>query len=74
MRKIILITLGILLILCGGYMLGKGGIPRTKRHTGHFAGMELSVEEKETMVVSPWISWLVVAAGAGLTIYGVKRK
>jgi hypothetical protein len=74
MRKYLFILPGILLILGGGYMLGKGGIPRTKRHTGHFAGMELSLEEKETIEVRSWISWLVVAGGAGLVIFGARRK
>ena len=74
MRKFLFIFLGSLLILGGGYMLGKGGIPRTKRHTGHFAGMELSLEEKETRVVSPWLCWLVVAGGAGLVVFGARRK
>jgi Na+/proline symporter len=66
-------TLGIVLVLAGFIGLLWGGIPYKKKETvAEVGGLKMEVTEKKQMSVPPWISGIVILAGAALIMRGGK--
>jgi polyferredoxin len=72
MRKI-MVVLGLLVMLGGGFVLGRG-LTYKKKHELFKVG-DFKADFKTTETVPPWIGGLALAAGAALLIAGlVPRK
>jgi hypothetical protein len=72
MRKI-MVVLGLVLLLGGGFILGRGLTYSKKRAGIKVGGFQAALETKET--VPPWIGGVAAAAGGALLVAGlVPRK
>ena len=66
-------ALGIGLVILGFIGLLWGGIPYKKKETvAEVGGLKMEVTEKKQMSVPPWISGIVILAGAALIMRGGK--
>lgn len=67
-----LIVIGILLMLGGGFILGKGLTYSKKRAGLKIGTFETSVKTREA--VPPWVGGVVAAGGLALLVIGLKLK
>jgi hypothetical protein len=66
--------LAIVLIALGAFGLARGKFSYTEeKHEAEIAGIELSIEDKETVTVPQWLSIGAIALGAVLLVFG-RRK
>ena len=67
--------IGILLIVAGIAGLGTGGFSFTKEtHQARIGPLELSVKEKENVLIPTWASIAVIVVGGALLVFGGGRK
>ncbi|HWA44201.1 MAG TPA: hypothetical protein VHA10_13395 [Hypericibacter adhaerens] len=65
----------VLLIAAGILALAYGGFTYTKKtHEAQIGGLELSVQEKETVDVPMWAGVAAIVGGAVLLLLGAKRR
>jgi len=75
MSRTVLISIGVLLVAVGGYFLVSGGFTRSDTEQLVDIGpVEASAEVERRTDVPPLLSGLVLAAGAGLVVFGATRK
>jgi len=67
-----MIIIGILLLLGGGFILGKGLTYSKKRAGLKIGSFETSFKTRET--VPPWAGGIIAAGGLALLISGLTRK
>lgn len=65
---ILLIAAGILALVYGGFTYTR------KTHEAQIGGLELSVQEKETVDVPMWAGVAAIVGGAVLLLLGAKRR
>jgi hypothetical protein len=74
MSQKVVVVVAIVLIALGALGLARGKFSYTEeKHEAEIAGIELSVEDKETVAVPQWLSAGAIAAGALLLVFG-RRK
>lgn len=71
MRKV-MIVLGVVLLLGGGFVLGKGLTYSKKRAGIKIGEFQAALKTQET--VPPWIGGVAAGAGVALLIAGLVRK
>ena len=74
MRKALLVIGGLLLLFLGAYSLPDRGIPYTSTKTANLGLFEASARIPKKIELHPLVSWLLVAAGAGLAAAGAYGK
>ena len=67
-----MIIIGILLMLGGGFILGKGLTYSKKRAGLKIGSFETSLKTREA--VPPWVGGLIAAAGLALLVVGLRVK
>lgn len=73
-RRGIAVAVGLILAVAGAVALAVGGIPYTEQEQIVDVGpLEASGEVEREFEVPPLVAGGVLAAGVGLTIYGVTR-
>lgn len=66
--------LGVLLIAAGAYGLYAKEFSYTKKtHAAKLGGLELSIDEKETLAIPVWLGGGALALGIGLLLVGGRR-
>jgi hypothetical protein len=70
--KALLIVLGAVLLIGGGFVLVQGMSVTTNREVLDIGPLEASVEEKRA--VPTWLGGLAAVAGAAMIIAGVRAK
>jgi hypothetical protein len=70
--RALLLTLGVLLLLGGGYVVVRGLSVTTDKDTLKVGPLEASVEQKKT--VPTWMGGLAAAVGAAMIIAGASAK
>lgn len=63
----VLIVAGVLGLIYGGFSYTK------ETHEAKLGPLELSVQNKETISIPVWLSVGVIAAGAGLLLFGGRK-
>ena len=71
MKKILIIA-GVVLMLGGGFILGKGLTYSKKRADLEFGSFKTSFKTWET--VPPWVGGILAAGGLALLVAGLKVK
>ncbi|MGD2067792.1 MAG: DUF3185 domain-containing protein [Gemmatimonadota bacterium] len=67
--------LGLLLVVAGAVSLALGGVPYTEEEQVVDVGpIEASTEVDRELEVPPLVGGIVLAAGAGLVVFGVTRE
>jgi hypothetical protein len=70
----IVIVVAIVLIALGAFGLARGQFSYTEeKHEAEIAGVELSLEDKETIAIPQWLSIGAIAVGALLLMFGRKQ-
>jgi hypothetical protein len=70
--KNVMIIVGILLMLGGGFILGKGLTYSKKRGGVKIGSFQTSFKTQET--VPPWVGGVIAAGGLALLILGLKKQ
>ena len=67
-----MIILGVLMLLGGGYILGKGLTYSKKRGGIKIGSFETSFKTQET--VPPWLGGVIAAGGVALLVVGLRKQ
>lgn len=68
-------VLGVLCIAAGALGLGYKQFSYTKeKHEAKFGGLELSIDEKETVTIPAWLGGGAIALGVVLLLGGLRRR
>jgi hypothetical protein len=71
MNKRLLIGLGMVMLLGGGFVLARGATFTTKKTMFEVGGWKPKVAEQRT--VPPWVGGVLALAGVSLIVAGVRR-
>lgn len=74
MSRRALLVLGVILAVVGLLGLAVGGIPYTEEESFSVGPLEASTEVEREREIPPLLAGLVLAAGAGLVVYGVAGR
>ncbi len=75
MKNWVVPVIAVLLIAGGIFGLSKGEFSYTEeKHEADIAGIELSLEEKETVGIPKWVAGGAIAVGALLLLFGRKKS
>lgn len=67
--------IGIILIVAGIAGLGTGGFSFTREtHQAKLGPLELSVKEKESVLIPSWASIAVIVVGGALLVFGGRKR
>jgi hypothetical protein len=70
--RVVLLVLGVVLLLGGGYALFEGLSVTTQRDTMRVGPLSATVDQKRT--VPPWLGGLAAVAGVALIIVGARTR
>lgn len=74
MKRPIVVGLGLILAVAGALALAVGGIPYTEEEQVVDVGpIQASSEVEKELDIPPLVGGLILAAGAGLVVYGSMR-
>lgn len=71
-RSSLMVLIGAVLIIGGGYVLFTGGYITSRKQVVDFGGLQVTATERNR--VEPWIAGLALIAGTALVIGGLTRK
>jgi hypothetical protein len=71
-KSVIVILVGVVLLVGGGYVLLEGGHITTQRQVLEVGGVQISAEQKNK--VEPWAAGVALVAGTALVLVGFTRK
>ena len=74
MLKLLLLLSGLFLLFVGAYSLPEEGVPYMQQHTAHIGPFEASARTREKITIPAPIGWILVLAGAGLSLAGAYSK
>lgn len=72
MKSVIVILIGVVLLVGGGYVLLEGGHITTQRQVLDVGGVKISAEQQSP--IEPWAAGIALVAGTALIIAGFTRK
>lgn len=72
MKSVIVILVGVVLLVGGGYVLLEGGHITTQRQVLELGGVQISAEEKSN--IEPWAAGIALVAGTALILVGFTKK
>jgi hypothetical protein len=68
------VVIAVVLIALGAFGLARGQFSYTEeQHDAEIAGVELSIKDKESVVIPQWLSIGAIALGAVLLVAGRRR-
>lgn len=72
MKSSLMVTIGVLLLIGGGFVLVHGGYITTGREVVDIGGLRVSAEQRSE--VEPWMAGLALVVGTALSIGGLTRR
>jgi len=71
-KSVIVILVGVVLLVGGGYVLLEGGHITTRRQVLEVGGVQLTAQQSNR--IEPWAAGIALVAGTALILVGFTRK